>query len=161
MELPPWTISGVGLDLPSASVSPITPGELAISIFPDGTYVGHLPRARFDADGVHLVDDGDPYPGKATPDVKAAVDIAKVLPLLVSRNVLATRIAELVSKTKISVRLVARLHDDDDWVYGTLRPVIGPAADGTPITISNTTTVQDLAKQLDESHADRVKLVRQ
>ena len=72
IALPPFTVTGVGPQLQSGPVAaPLAPGQIAVTLLGDQTFVGKIPHAKLDAQGIHVVEDGEPYPGRASTDVMA------------------------------------------------------------------------------------------
>ena len=125
--LPPLTISGTGPVLPPDPGDSIdlAPGRLALTVLGAQLYLGHLPHARLDTYGVHVVDAGTPYPGDLVTDLAAKAPAGVPLPVLALAAAPATELADVAAHApKIPLELaVARPPVLDDWPRLAVLPV--------------------------------------
>jgi hypothetical protein len=160
--LPPVTVSGVGVDLPSVANVRDDLLVVQVTVLPNEVYVGRMPAAHLTPRGVR-VDLGtpDPYPGAPAGDLHAQLaalvgdDPSRPVVILASNATPAGAITDVLTRlgpVPYNLFLGARLAGGPpDWVQAGLIPVpmvVAPDAHVETVELPHAATVADLARAL-------------
>jgi hypothetical protein len=179
------SVSGSGVALPVAAGEPVIYGQPLVTVTASEVRVASLPRARLDANGVHVVPAaGPPYPGDLATDVAAAIAHTGdqgVPVVLAPRAMPASRIVDVIAATPAIAAWwlgVSPPGSVDDWQMPATIPLIlaargerapqavleldGPTLPDASVTgdvgldVGDRAAVQDLAALLVKLHASGV-----
>ena len=181
LALPAVTMTGIGPALPIFD----TGGRVSaaprhhITVIAEDIYVGDLPRAHLDGSGVHVDSGPEPYPGHTVRLEQLATawssEPSPKIAVLMSRATPAQKLVELIAATGSKAQLFLAVDTGggpEGWVLPSIIPV--QLVDGAPeverdsgrwraapdaIKIRPETTIEQLADELANHHAERVALI--
>ncbi len=132
LPLPPWSVSGAGVDLAPSPVTKPNGTRVAVTVTQTELYVGTLPRAKLGATGVTVLLGEAPYPGTAVAPDAVDARIGELTRSPITSDAHSTQYEEPIAIIAPSGLRATRVVDALLAISGWRTPVLAVAAPGAP-----------------------------